>query len=108
MAPSRQKRAGGPLEDPGQNEHDRARRRTGQSRGKGETGSASDEHPPPSEPITESTRDEIERGQGERVGEHDPLLRAESNSEVTPDLGQRDGDRRHGGHRRAENRGDEA
>jgi hypothetical protein len=51
-------------------------------------------------------RDEIQGGECERVREHDPLLRAETDPEVCPDRGQGNTDRRYRGHRRAEDRGD--
>ena len=106
-APGRQKSTCRTLKDSGEDENGRARRDPAEGRGKGKTGAPDDEHSPPPQPIVEGSGDEIQGGERERVGKHDPLLRAEADPEVTPDLGEGNVDRRHRGHRGAKDRGDE-
>src|SRR6185436_8381822 len=83
----RQKGARDPLQRAGEDEKAARRGEAGEDRGNGEARGSRDERRSPPVAVADGAADEIERSEGERVGEDDPLLAGEAEVEVLRDRG---------------------
>ena len=99
-----QHRAGNALQHAGGHQHLGVLGDAGQRRRDGEPGHAADEQRPAAVAVAERAGHDVQRGDGQRVGQHDPLLGGQAGVQVAADRGQRDVDDGavDEGHRRAD------
>ena len=90
QAVRREQRSEHALEHPSGDEERRVRRDAAQRRSDREAGDPDGEERPAAEPIAQRAGHDVERGDGQRVGEHDPLLGRKAGVELAADRGQRD------------------
>ena len=99
-----QHRAGHALQHPGRHQHLGVLGDAGQRRGDREPGHAAHEQRPAAVAVAQRAGHDVQRRDGQRVGQHDPLLGGQSGVEIAADRGQRDVDDGavDEGHRRAD------
>ena len=104
QAVGRQQRAGHALQHPGRHQHLGVLGDAGQRRGDREPGHAADEQRPAAVAVAQRAGHDVQRRDGQRVGQHDPLLGGQAGVEIAADRGQRDVDDGavDEGHRRAD------
>ena len=89
-----QERARDALKRPRDDQGRLVRRRAREERGERESRGAGDEDRPPAVAVADRAADEVEGGERERVGEEDPLLARQAETEILLDRRERDDDHR--------------